>query len=143
MLLLCKYLYCDVIYINCYLLTHLFIKFTENSKKKVWHELDLLSHFVLLVWMGQFSCLCSRPCMWQNSCFEYVMLWNWNSQWLGIITFRSSEKGVPWKFWLDLRFPRDPKLKWILKWLPLDRGYFEFYFRKRRRFTNNLGTYVF
>ena len=51
--------------------------------------------------------------------------------WLGIIILRSPEKGVPWKFWLDPRFPRNSKLKWTLKWLPLDRGYFKFYFYKR------------
>ena len=42
--------------------------------------------------------------------------------------FTISQKGVSWIFWLDPRFPRDPKLKWTLKWLPLDRGYFKFYF---------------
>ena len=42
--------------------------------------------------------------------------------------FTISRKGIPWKFWLDPRFPRDPKLKWSLKRLPLDRGYFKFYF---------------
>ena len=48
--------------------------------------------------------------------------------WLGIIILRSPEKGVLWKFWLDPRFSQNPKLKWILKWLSLDRGYFKFYF---------------
>ena len=56
------------------------------------------------------------------------MLWIWNSQWLGIIILWYPEKGVPWKFWLDPRFSRDPKLKWNLMWLSLDRGYFKFYF---------------
>ena len=55
---------------------------------------------------------------------------------------QSPEKGVSWKFWLDPRFPRDPKLKWILKWLPLDRGYFKFYFYKRGKSFNNLMPYV-
>ena len=50
--------------------------------------------------------------------------------WLEIIILRSPEKGGSWKFWLDPRFPWNPKLKWILKWLPLDRGYFKFYFHK-------------
>ena len=50
------------------------------------------------------------------------------SIWLEIIISRSSAKGVPWKFWLDPRFSRNLKLKWILKWLPLDRGCFKFYF---------------
>ena len=47
---------------------------------------------------------------------------------LEIIILGSPEKRAPWKFWLDPRFFRNPKLKWILKWLPLDRGYFKFYF---------------
>ena len=44
--------------------------------------------------------------------------------------FTISRKGVPWKSWLDPRFPRNSKSKWTLKWLPLDRGYFKFYFHK-------------
>ena len=51
----------------------------------------------------------------------------WNIVWLEIIDTRSSKKEIPWKFWFDLRFSRNFKLKWILKWLPLDRGYFKFY----------------
>ena len=39
-------------------------------------------------------------------------------------------KGVPWKSWLDPRFSRNSKSKWALKWLPLDRSYFKFYFHK-------------
>ena len=42
--------------------------------------------------------------------------------WLGVVTLRSLVKGTPWKFWFDPL--------WILKWLPLDRGYFKFYFYK-------------
>ena len=37
---------------------------------------------------------------------------------------------ISWKSWLNPRFPRNSKSKWILKWLPLDRGYFKFYFCK-------------
>ena len=44
--------------------------------------------------------------------------------------FPISRKGVPWKFWLDPRFPPNSKPKWTLKWLPLDRDYFKFYFHK-------------
>ena len=36
------------------------------------------------------------------------------NMWLEIIILRSPEKGVSWKFWLDPRFPRNSKLKWIL-----------------------------
>ena len=48
--------------------------------------------------------------------------------------FTISLKGVPWKFWLDPRFPRNRKLKWIVKWLPLDRGYFKVYLLKKGKF---------
>ena len=41
-----------------------------------------------------------------------------------------SRKGVSWKSWLDPWFFRNSKSKWILKLLPLDRGYFKFYFHK-------------
>ena len=44
--------------------------------------------------------------------------------------FTISWKKTPWKFWLDPWFLRNSKLKWTLKWLPLDRGYFKFYFYK-------------
>ena len=63
--------------------------------------------------------------------------------WLGIIILWSLEKRVPWKFWLNPRFPRNPKLKQILKWLPLDRGYFKVYFfYEREKSSNNLVPYV-
>ena len=44
--------------------------------------------------------------------------------------FTIFQKGAPWKSWLDPRFSRNFKSKWTLKWLPLDRGYFKFYFHK-------------
>ena len=42
--------------------------------------------------------------------------------------FTIFQKEVLWKFWLDPRFPRNLKLKQILKWLSLDRGCFKVYF---------------
>ena len=45
--------------------------------------------------------------------------------------FMISREEVPWKFWLDPRFPRDLKLKQILKRLPLDRGCFKVYFLQK------------
>ena len=50
--------------------------------------------------------------------------------WLRVIILQSPEKGASWKFWLDPWFPRNSKSKWTLKWLPLNRGYFKFYFHK-------------
>ena len=51
-------------------------------------------------------------------------------KWFSFINIRYPKCEVPWKSWLDPRFPRNSILKWILKWLPLDRGYFKFYFRE-------------
>ena len=62
--------------------------------------------------------------------------------WFGVIILQSLEKWAPWKSWLDPRFPRNSKVKWILKLLPLDRGYFKFYFYKREKSANNLVPYV-
>ena len=50
--------------------------------------------------------------------------------WLGVIILQSPWKWAPWKFWLNPRFSQNSKSKWTLKWLPLDRGYFKFYFHK-------------
>ena len=65
-------------------------------------------------------------------CFEYVW-YVFNGirtiVWFGVIILRS-RKGAAWKSWLDPRFPQNSKSKWTLKWLPLDRGYFKFYFHK-------------
>ena len=49
---------------------------------------------------------------------------------------------IPWKSWLDPRFFRNSKSKWTLKWLPLNMGYFKFYFRKGKSNTNNFVSYV-
>ena len=50
--------------------------------------------------------------------------------WLRIIILQSPKKGILWKFWLDPQFFQNSKPKWTLMWLPLDRGYFKFYFHK-------------
>ena len=49
-----------------------------------------------------------------------------------------SRKRVSWKLWFDPRFSRNFKLKWNLKWLSLDRGYFNFIFVNRDGLLNNL-----
>ena len=46
----------------------------------------------------------------EYACYEVEL-----ATWLEIIILRSPEKGIPWKFWLDPQFPRNPKLKQILK----------------------------
>ena len=50
---------------------------------------------------------------------------------------------IPWKSWSDPWFPRNSKSKWTLKWLPLDRGHFKFYFWKGKSILIILGrTYI-
>ena len=121
-----------IVYINYYRLTQFCLL---NPQKVAKRQFRYKFDFVI------FAYLCRDEIMFvftlfltSNTCVKlYVLnicdmnwLWNWNSQWLRIIIIlRSLEKRVPWKFWLDPRFPRDPKLKWILKWPPLDRGYFK------------------
>ena len=50
--------------------------------------------------------------------------------WLRIIILLPPRKGALWKSWLDPRFSRNSKSKWTLKWLPLNRGCFKFYFHR-------------
>ena len=50
---------------------------------------------------------------------------------------------MPWKIWLDLRFPRHPELKVNFKVTALDRGYFNFIFANKDGLLNNSGTFVF
>ena len=49
------------------------------------------------------------------------------------LLFYDLQKGTPWKSWLDPWFLRDSKLKQILKWLPLDKGYFKVYFLQKEK----------
>ena len=51
--------------------------------------------------------------------------------WLRFLYFYDLPKmGPRGNFGSILDFPEIPKPKWTLKWLPLDRGYFKFYFYK-------------
>ena len=47
-----------------------------------------------------------------------------------LLTYDIIKNEISWKSWLNPRFLRNFKSKWALKWLPLDRGYFKFYFHK-------------
>ena len=58
----------------------------------------------------------------------HVILILWNDS--IFINIRYPKNEVPWKSWLDPRFSWNSMLKWILKWLPLDRGHFKLYFHK-------------
>ena len=85
--------------------------------------------------MKQFSCSCFFTSMHVLNFMCWVCVVCINNEigmivWFRIIILQSPEKGVPWKSCLDPRFPQNSKSKWTLKWLPLDRGYFKFYFHK-------------
>ena len=47
-----------------------------------------------------------------------------------LLTYDILKNKISWKSWLNPRFSQNFKSKWALKWLPLDRGYFKFYFHK-------------
>ena len=118
-------------YINCYLLTPLVYWINRNSEKD---KSDKNSIYCLTSRFGMNKAIFVFTFLFtSNACSKFHVLSMYCYEigkvaWFEIIILRSLEKGVPWKFWLDPRFPRNPKLKWILKWLPLDRGYFKFYF---------------
>ena len=59
--------------------------------------------------------------------YVFLMKWEWSYDLILLINDILKNE-VPWKSWLDPRFPRNSMLKWILKLLLLDRGYFKFYF---------------
>ena len=137
---------CVCIY-SLFINTFCLVESTENSKKKVRYKLDSLSYFTLWYeWVNIHVYFFSS--MHVLNFIFWVCVICINNEigmiiWFEIIILRSVEKGVLWKFWFDLRFPQNPKLKWILKWLPLDRGYFKVYFfYTRRKYTNNLVPYV-
>ena len=115
---------------NCYWLTYLVYLNLQKIAKGKFYQSDLVSHFTFWYEWNNFVFI-----VYIHACvifyvFEYVcyVLIFRMAIWPGFIILRSPEKGISWKFWLDPRFPRGPKLKWILKWLPLDRGCFKFYF---------------
>ena len=118
----------------------MFVESTENSKKgKVRSQAWNHCFYVFLIWVVIFRNYVLHTFICWNPCSKYVwhvLVMNLGIIiWLEIIILRSPEKGVPWKFWLDPRFLRNPILKWILRWLPLDRGYFKFLlFTKRESF---------
>ena len=122
-----------MIYIICYLP---FCLVYWNIQKITKKESSLQVWFVvlihILVWIELFSCLFFLYlCMCRIPYFViYVSNKIKMNKWFRIIILRFFRKGVSWKFWLDPRFPRNSNSKWILKWLPLDRSYFKFYFYK-------------
>ena len=61
--------------------------------------------------------------------YVFLMKWEWSYDLILLINDILKNE-ISWKSWLDPRFPRNFMLKRILKWLPLGRGYFKFYFHK-------------
>ena len=60
--------------------------------------------------------------------YKHAIMILWNDSIL--LTYSILKNEISWKSWLNPRFSRNSKSKLILKWLPLDRGYFKFYFHK-------------
>ena len=110
----------------------MFIEPTEDSKQESPLQVRFVVSFVLWYEWSVFFCV------YVLFTFMHVlnfMLWIcvlcfniWDDYMARFYYFMISRKEVPRKFWLDPRFPRNPKLKWILKQPPLDRGYFKVYF---------------
>ena len=101
----------------------MFIESTENRKKKFDTNLIccLITYFsmnrIIFVFMVFFLSMHVLDFM-----FWVRVIWINNEigiiVWLGFIILQST------------RFLQNSKSKWTLKWLPLDRGYFKFYFHK-------------
>ena len=113
-------------YINCYLLTPLVYLINRNRKKDESNKnpISILLH--TLVRIGPFPCLLFF--FTSNAYVKRCVLSMYINKigiimWLYIIILRSPEKGVPWKFWLDIQFPRNSKRKWKIRrahvWTPV------------------------
>ena len=131
------------LYISRHSLTS-FVHCAKNSKKK--NPTDSIRRLFTLWydWNNFYVYVFFTPILVLNVVFWICMkcLVLEMNQWFEFIILRSPEKEVPWKFWLDPRFSRNPKLKWILKWLPFDRVTLNFTFCKRRKFANNPVPYI-
>ena len=132
----CLYFFILNFIFYCYLLTCLFFfELTENNKKRKYYQFDSLSLNILWYEWNNFCDYVFTSTYVSNFVFLVCMISVDNEigmiVWFGVIILRSPKKEVLWKFWLDPQFLRNPKLKWILKWLPLDKGCFKFYFLQK------------
>ena len=113
------------------------------AKRKVQYEFDccLIFHFGMNKSLFVFMLLSMH--LLNFMLWVCVLCFN-NLRWLydSILLFHDLSKRGFAKFWLDAWFPRNPKLKWILKRPSLDRGYFKVYFFKKGKFSNNLVPYI-
>ena len=111
------------------------LKSTENSKKRKSERVQnrcLVLHFGMNKIFLRVHLLASMHVLnfvFLNTWYVFLMKWEWSYD-LVLLINDILKSEVPWKSWLDPRFPWNSMLKWILKWLPLDRDYFKFYFRK-------------
>ena len=127
------------------LFTNIFFLFgsTENSKKESSIRIRLLVYFHFGMNESLFVFMLLSMHLLNFMLWVYVLCFSvWGNYMTRFYYYTISRKEVPRKFWLDPRFPRNPKLKWILKWLSLYRGYFKVYFFKRGKFSNNLVPYI-
>ena len=107
----------------------------QKIVKRKFNEFDFATLLHSLVWMSPYSCLYFFTSMCRLGSMFWICVTCFSDEFeivngSRLLFYDLSKKGVPWKFWLDSRFLRNPKRKWTLKWLPLDRGYFKFYFHK-------------
>ena len=122
-------------YINCYLLTplvywiHKKYQKDESDKNSIYCFTSRFgTNKALFVFTSFFTSMHVLNFMF----WIYVLCFNIQDDYMArFYYFTISRKEVPRKFWLDPRFPRNPKLKEILKWLPLDRDYFKVYFLQK------------
>ena len=138
-LLFCYYVNIGVVMLYLYylLFTNLFclLKLTENSKKRKYESsgVHCLKSYFGTNWLI-FIVILS---MLQFKLFDFYI-----SMWLFQITIFMCDSEL---LFYDLlkrgsveilarsSISRNPKLKWILKWLPLDRGCFKFYFLQKEK----------
>ena len=128
--------------INCYLLTSFYLDLQKITKGK-FNTNSIVALFFISVWINCYLFHVFIHAFIKFYVWIYVVCFSiWDDYMTWFYYFTISRKEVPRKFWLDSRFPRNPKLKWILKWLPLYRSYFKVYFFKRGKFFNNLVPYM-
>ena len=93
--LLCKYLYCDFIFMFiCYLLTRSVYWIYRKQQKESFNTNSIVVLFFISVWINRYCFLCFYSCIYWTLCFEYVyyVLIFKIIIWLDFIISRSPEK---------------------------------------------------
>ena len=139
-LVFCYYVNIGVVmfYLYYLLFTNLFclLKLIENNKKRKYESSGvrcLKSYFgtnwlifIIILSVLQFKLFDFYISMWL---FQITILMRDS----GLLFYDLSKKGFRGNFDSILDFLEIPKLKWILKWLPFDRGRFKFYFLQKEK----------